>query len=95
MNQLDKINLLNDYSIEELIINGCSNTIKAGGFKPKKFKIPKSLIKLKLASLSLSKDSWLYEYAGQNNYHIKRDFMKFSMSKNISNISISSDDDYL
>lgn len=82
IDQLDKINLLDDISIEKLSLQNyyTENTDYTSNLK--KFKIPKSLIKLK-SNVNISSISWLCEYASQNNYIIKNRKFKtsFVMSK--------------
>lgn len=71
IDQLDKINLLDDISIEKLSLQNyyTENTDYKSNLK--KFKIPKSLIKLK-SNINISSISWLCEYANQNNYVVKK-----------------------
>lgn len=80
--QIESINLLYDSSIEELIImHDLKLPITDDEINLKKFKIPKSLKKLKIISYHFTKKSWLYEFAKQNNYYAKNDILDFYMCK--------------
>lgn len=82
--QIDKINLLNDYSINELVVDSCGNIIDIRYQLPK-FKIPKSVVLLKSYNIGLSDNSWLIQYAINNSYVINRSFGSFTMKKNTNN----------